>query len=163
MPAETATSDSAAGTAGGDESNSNQSQSQDDESTGTDDWKARAREWEKRAKANAEAAKKLAEIEEKNKTDQQKAAEKLAAAEAREAEANRILLRAQVATAKGLSPTLAERLQGNTKKEMEADADSLLAELQAGRPKPDLKQGDRGTTASGTDIDAWIRKQAGRQ
>lgn len=136
--------------------------SQSSQSTETVDWKAHAKEWEKRAKENADAARKLAEIEEKNKSDQQKAAEKLAKAEAKEAEANRILLRAEVAAAKGLTPTLAARLQGDNRKEIEADADALLADMKAAGTKPDLKQGDRGSDAPTNDVDAWIRKQAGR-
>jgi hypothetical protein len=47
-----------------------------------DFWKEKAREQERRAKANAEAARRLAELEESQKTDAQKAADKLAAAEA---------------------------------------------------------------------------------
>lgn len=61
------------------------------------DWKAKSREWEKRAKANADAAKRLAEIEEANKSEAEKAAERLAKAEqtARDAEAR--ALRREVA------------------------------------------------------------------
>ncbi|ORA23407.1 hypothetical protein [Mycobacterium aquaticum] len=45
-------------------------------------WKGKAREQETRAKANAAAAKKLAEIEEANKSEAQKAADRIAKAEA---------------------------------------------------------------------------------
>lgn len=45
-------------------------------------WKGKAREQEKRAKDNADAAKRLAEIEEANKTETQKAADRVAKAEA---------------------------------------------------------------------------------
>ena len=41
----------------------------------SDEWKAKAREWEKRAKANADAAKRLQEIEDAQKSAEQKAAE----------------------------------------------------------------------------------------
>lgn len=47
-----------------------------------DFWKQKAREQEKRAKDNAAAAKRLAEIEDAQKTDAQKAADRIAAAEA---------------------------------------------------------------------------------
>lgn len=162
MP-ETATSDTSAETAGdeGEETSTDQT-SQNSEESGTDAWKARAREWEKRAKANADAAKKLAEIEDAQKTEQQKLAEKLAAAESAKAEAELTLLRAQVASDKGLSPSLAARLQGDNLKEIQRDADALLSDMRSIVSKPDLKQGDRGADASGTDVDAWIRKQAGR-
>ncbi|MCC9182574.1 hypothetical protein [Mycolicibacterium mageritense] len=45
-------------------------------------WKGKAREQEKRAKDNAAAAKKLAELEEANKSDAEKAADRVAKAEA---------------------------------------------------------------------------------
>jgi predicted ATP-dependent protease len=51
------------------------------------DWKAKAREWEKRAKENKSAADRLAELEEANKTEAQKTAERLAAAEKAAADA----------------------------------------------------------------------------
>jgi len=47
-----------------------------------DFWKEKAREQEKRAKANAEAAKRLADIEDAQKTEAQKTAERIAKAEA---------------------------------------------------------------------------------
>lgn len=50
-------------------------------------WKRQSRENEARAKANAEAAKKLAQIEEDQKTEAEKAADRVAAAEARAAKA----------------------------------------------------------------------------
>lgn len=50
------------------------------------DWKAMARKWEERAKRDHAAALRLAEIEESQKSAEQKAAEKIAAAEARIAE-----------------------------------------------------------------------------
>jgi hypothetical protein len=45
-------------------------------------WREKAREQEKRAKSNAEAAKRLAEIEESQKTEAEKAADRIAKAEA---------------------------------------------------------------------------------
>lgn len=47
-----------------------------------DFWKQKAREQEQRAKSNADAAKRLAELEDAQKTEAQKAADKLAAADA---------------------------------------------------------------------------------
>jgi hypothetical protein len=47
-----------------------------------DFWKQKAREQEKRAKDNAEAAKRLSEIEDAQKTESQKTAERLAKADA---------------------------------------------------------------------------------
>ncbi|MBF6189432.1 hypothetical protein [Nocardia farcinica] len=45
-------------------------------------WKSKSREWEKQSKANAEAAKRLAEIEDAQKSETQKAADAKAKAEA---------------------------------------------------------------------------------
>lgn len=60
-----------------------QDQQQELKSTETVDfWKAKAREQEKRAKDNAAAAKRLAELEDAQKSDSEKAADRIAAAEA---------------------------------------------------------------------------------
>lgn len=64
----------------------------------TTDWKAKAREWEKRAKENKSAADRLAEIEEANKTESQKTAERLAAAEKDAAAARAEALRFRIAS-----------------------------------------------------------------
>lgn len=57
------------------------------------------------------------------------------AAKEREAqEATLAALRLEVGQVKGLTPTLAKRLSGATREELEADADAVLAELKPGRP-----------------------------
>lgn len=61
-------------------------------------WREKAREQEKRAKSNAEAAKRLAEIEEAQKTEAQKAADALAKAEERAAAAEAKALSLDIAT-----------------------------------------------------------------
>lgn len=63
-----------------------------------DYWKQKSRENEARAKANADAAKRLAEIEEAQKTEAQKAADRLAAAEKEAADAKREALKLRVAS-----------------------------------------------------------------
>ena len=88
------------------------------------DWKAEARKWEDRAKANTKAAERLAEIEESNKTELQKATDRAAAAEAKAAEVGARAMRAEVAAAKGIPAAL---LSGSTQEELEASADALLA------------------------------------
>lgn len=95
------------------------------------DWKAEARKWESRAKenlasakANEDAAKRLAEIEEAQKTEAQKAQERLDAAEKRAAELELKATRAEVAAAKGVP---VELLSGSTRDELEASAAALLA------------------------------------
>jgi len=90
------------------------------------DWKAEARKWETRAKENSEAAKKLADIEEATKTEAQKQADKLAAAEAKVKDYEK---REQIATwAKEVSEETgvpADVLSGSTKEELEAHAEKL--------------------------------------
>lgn len=56
-------------------------------------------------------------------------------------------MRLQVAVDKGLNAQLAARLQGSTKEELEADADTLLGML---APQPGAQQGLRPNPAQGT-------------
>lgn len=67
------------------------------------DWKAESRKWEQRAKENSTAAKRLAQIEEAQKTAEQKAAEREAAAEQRAIEAEMKAMRREVALEHRLS------------------------------------------------------------
>lgn len=67
------------------------------------------------------------ELEDAQKTEAQRLAEQLAAAQADATQARSETLRLRVATAKGLPAALAARLQGATEEEMSADADALLA------------------------------------
>ena len=69
-------------------------------------------------------ATKYAELEEANKTESQKTAERLAAAEKRAAELEVKALRSEVAAAKGVPSAL---LTGSTQEELEAAADALIA------------------------------------
>lgn len=68
-------------------------------------------------------ASKLTEIEEANKTEAEKVAERLAAAEKRAVELEAKATRAEVAAAKGVPMGL---LSGSTKEELEASADALI-------------------------------------
>jgi hypothetical protein len=91
-------------------------------------------------------AARLAEIEEANKTAEQKTAEALAAAQAEAAQSSAKALRYEVAAAKGLDMALAARLTGSTKEELEADADALKALI----PKaPEAPQPPAGPTVPG--------------
>ena len=103
----------------------------------------RALQAERDARKQAERA--LADlqkqVEDANKTAEQKAAEALAEAQkASEMNAAKAL-RYEVAAAKGIDLKLASRLTGSTKEELEADADSLKALLAPTGPKPDPSQG----------------------
>ena len=68
-------------------------------------------------------AAKLAEIEEANKSEAERTAERLAAAEKRAAELEAKALKAEVAAAKGVPAAL---LTGSTQEELEAAADALI-------------------------------------
>ncbi len=90
-------------------------------------WKALARKHEKAAKDNADAARRLAEIEQSDKSEQERLAEARQVAEERAQSAEREAARLRVALRKGLTDVQARRLVGGTEEELEADADELLA------------------------------------
>lgn len=96
-------------------------------------WKALSRKNEDQAKSNAEKAKKFDELEEANRSEQEKllaraeaAEKKLAERDAKDAAKS---LATEIADAKGVP---AAALRGATREELEAHADELLAFL----PKP---------------------------
>lgn len=104
-----------------------------------DKWKALARKHESQSKANADAARKLAEREDADKSESERAQAKAAEAEQRAVEAERRAERLEVALEKapdGLPiqqiRKLAKRLQGGTREELEADATELFDDF-----KPD--------------------------
>lgn len=114
--------------------------------------RAKAKAAEARAKT-AEA--KVKRFEDRDKTEQQKLAERAEAAEKAAADAEARLLRRDVGARKGLPAALADRLQGSTEDEMAADADRLLEAVKPGRPDPNrldghLNGGARGDGATPT-------------
>lgn len=115
----------------------------------------------RKAKAERDAyAAKIAEYEDRDKTEQQKLAERATQFE-RELQLERqakMLL--EVAVEKGLvgeRAALASRLQGNTKEELAADADALLA-LLADRQETGFDGGARGTPPNAGGMDEHIRR-----
>ncbi|MFV0315452.1 MAG: hypothetical protein ACK5O2_00625 [Microthrixaceae bacterium] len=117
------------------------------------------RDAERRAK-DVEA--KLKEIEDRDKSDSEKLAEKLTAAEKRADDAERRALRSEVAHEKGLSAAQAKRLSGDTREDLEADADELLEVFQptggatpppSNRPSPDLRGGSDPTDTDDGKVD----------
>lgn len=74
---------------------------------------------------------KARELEEAQKTAEQRATEALTAAERRAVEAEAKLMRAEVAAEKGLTAAQAKRLVGTTREELLADADEFLALMPA--------------------------------
>lgn len=100
------------------------------------------------AKERDTLAARLKEFEDRDKSDSEKAAERLTAAEKRAADAEARATRLDVAFEKGLTPAQAKRLVGNTREELEADADEILRDFPAapatpGRPQGDIGQGAR--------------------
>ena len=99
-------------------------------------------------KANKEAETlrlRLKEFEDRDKSEADKLAEKAAAAERKAQELEARMLRVEVAASKGLTLAQAKRLIGETREELEADADELLADIKPSRPKPDEGQGQAPT------------------
>ena len=99
---------------------------------------------EKRAaeKRANELAARLKQIEDRDKGESEKIAERLAEAERRAEQADQRALRLEVASEKGLTAVQAKRLVGATREELEADADELLETFKVNnKPKPDPAQG----------------------
>lgn len=129
-----------------------------DEPLGEPGLKALQAERDARSQAEKQIADlnaRLKEFEDAQKTDEERKQEALEereralkdAADAR-AKAESKLLRYEVAAAKGIDVKLAGRLTGETREELEADAESLLDLIGATAPKtpkPDPSQGARGT------------------
>ncbi|WP_171110625.1 MULTISPECIES: DUF4355 domain-containing protein [unclassified Streptomyces] len=123
-------------------------------------------------------AQRLAEIENAQKTEQQRLTERAeqetqarAAAEQRAQELEVQLLRHKVAGTKGLTPAQAARLQGTSEEEIAADADALLAAFAPAQPQqpaartpveqllPGAVPSDGSAPA---DMNEWMRQRAPR-
>lgn len=129
-----------------------------------DKWKALARKHEDTAKAHSSAAQRLAEIEEAQKTAEQKLTDRATAAEREAEQARTKLLRYEIAAKKKLPAEWAARLQGSTPEELEADADQLLQALgaQQQRQTPSYDGGVRKPAPAPTDMNTLLREMAGR-
>lgn len=109
-----------------------------------DKWKAMSRKHEAEANKNSKAAERLAKIEADKLTAEEKLTKERDEALAKLSTFELAHIRREVATEKKLPAYLANRLQGSTREEMAADADTLLKEM--GPPKAaDLKNGNRGS------------------
>ncbi len=115
---------------------------------------AEAHSLRERLRKAEEAERRLAEIEESQKTEQQKQADALAKLQQENAELRTTALKAQVAAVKGIP---AELLTGSTQEELEAHADALLAfKGQAPTTTPDFGGGQRGDDSNPVDA---LRRQ----
>ena len=99
------------------------------------DWKAEARKWEKRAKDNSDAAARLKELEDAQKTEQERLTEQLEAERA-SARSNAVeAARYRAAMKHGLSDEDLEWL-GDDPDQIEDRAERLAARLAATNPEP---------------------------
>lgn len=109
----------------------------DDERLGENGLKALRAEREnvKQLKAQlAEANGRIKEFEDRDKSESDKQAEKLADTQKRLDAATLKATQYEIAAAKGIPLTAAARLRGASREEMEADADDLLKLINAGKP-----------------------------
>lgn len=102
---------------------------------------------ERAARKNAEKAladmqDQLKVLQDKDKGDAERMADKAAAAEKRAADAEAKVARLEVAIDKGLTATQAKRLVGSTRDELEADAADLMASFRPAGAKTDGEPAD---------------------
>ena len=131
------------------------------------DWKAEARKWEARAKANKEASDKLAELEEEQKTEQQKLTERAEAAE-RELEATKYeSLRLSVIARNEVPEKYQHLVRGADEAEL-GEAAKAVSELVAASNSPksggrvvvdDFDAGD--AALNGTELEDALRRSLG--
>lgn len=103
------------------------------------DWKARAREWEKRAKDNLTAATRLQEMEEASKTENQKAADRAARAEADAKAAKLDSLRYRAAVKHGIGEDAFDLLGSGDEDEISERAERVGKLLAAATERDSFK------------------------
>lgn len=121
----------------------------------TTDWVAEARKWEQRAKENKTAADELAQIKESQKSDAERAADALRAAQSEAEQARAELLRYKVAATHGITDAddIALFLTGTDEDTLTKQATRLAARVgddSPRPPKPDPNQGRSGATPGTT-------------
>lgn len=133
-------------------------------------WKALSRKNEADKKANAEKAKKadelqkrLDEIENAGKSELEKAIARAEAAEKRAQEldvtaksAQLAALKAEVGAEKGLPAALINRLTGEDRESIAADADAILAALPKSAQAVDIGQGKSGSQTTNPALAAFV-------
>lgn len=108
-----------------------------------------AEQLRKRLKDAEAKAAKYDELEDANKSEQQKLADKVAEAERKAQEAEARALRFEVAHERGLTAAQAKRLVGTTREELDADATELLDSFKA--PEADGDKGGAGPARKPTE------------
>lgn len=136
-------------------------------------WKAMARKHEQTARTNTDAAQRLAEIEDAQKTEQQKLTERASAAEQRLAQTMAANARLLAAAVHGIPPELIDLLGDGSEEQINERAQLLAEKLAAAVPTPatptpqpsrpveSLKPG-AAPAAEPASADDWIRRMAGR-
>lgn len=135
------------------------------ETQGTD-WKAEARKWEARAKANKEASEKLTELEEAQKTEQQRLVERAEAAETALEQTRSESLRLTVIARNEVPEKYQHLVRGADEAEL-SEAAKAVAELVAASnsPKPGgrvvVDDLDTGDALNGGELEDGLRRALG--
>ncbi|AKK05233.1 putative DUF4355 family protein (plasmid) [Corynebacterium mustelae] len=130
-----------------------------------DHWKAQARKWEKRAKENQSAAEKLKEREDAEKSELQKAEERLAEAVKARTDVESRLARSEIALEFGLSKSDADMFLHGSEEDMRQQA-KKLAQLgkstgSKGSAASDPYQGRESGSSSRKDAESWAERLLG--
>lgn len=121
----------------------------DDDKRG-DDVEAMKKALKKANKEAETARKKVKEYEDATKSEQEKLTESLSEAEKRAETASLTALRYEVALDKGIPKSIASRLQGTTREELETDAAELLETITGDKPTPSFDGGAKDKDAPGS-------------
>lgn len=114
-------------------------------------------------KANGDAERqrrRLKELEDRDKSELEKATERAAEAEKRIVDIEQSNMRLKVGQAKGLNPELTDRLRGDTEQDLADDADRLLAVVRPGAPQGEAGAGAR-QSVTANDMNDLIRRNVG--
>jgi len=121
--------------------------------------RAEAAKYRTEAKANAKAAERLSQLEDANKSDAERNAERLAAAEAAAQQAQADALRFRIASRFKISDEHAEMyLHGSDEESLIRQAEGLAALSKPGTPRPGPSQGATGSSGS-MDTNQIIRRR----
>lgn len=127
------------------------------------DWKAEAKKWESRAKENKTAADQLAAIEEANKTEAQKTADRLAVAEKAATDAQREALKFKIASKFTIGDEDADLfLTGSDEESLTKQAERLTArESERKKSNNVVPKEGASSTATATDERTFVRELFG--
>lgn len=148
---------------GTDTGRSESGEEQQDLASEVEKWKAMARKHEAQSKANADKAKQFDKWQESQKTEQQKADEKLATLQSERDAALTQAALAKAALDHGLSADDLELIGGGSPDEINAKAEKLAARLNASKipsTSPDPRLGRESKPTGSGD---WLRDQLQRK